>query len=82
MDTFTITGYAKATDTATVTFSVNGTSYTGVKVQGIPKDTVESVRAYLKPIATAYVAGLAQEEAAKADISDEVKALLNTPTEF
>ena len=82
MDTFTITGYAKATDTATVSFTVDGTTYTGLKIQGIPKDTVEAVATYIRGYADAYIAGKTVEANAQLDISNEVKALLNTPTEF
>lgn len=82
MDTFTITGYAKATDTATITFVIDGTTYAGVKIQGIPKDTVANVKTFLKNYVDAYKAGKAKEAAAQADIANEVKALLNVATGF
>lgn len=82
MRTFTITGYSKTTDTVTVNFNDDGTIYTGVKVQGIPKDSVANVKAFMDAYATAYAAGKAQEAATKADIANEVKALLNVATEF
>ena len=82
MRTFTITGYARATDTVTASFNDNGTVYTGVKIQGIPKDSVPNVKAFMDAYATAYAAGKAQEAATQADIANEVKALLNVATEF
>ena len=82
MRTFTITAYNKTTDTVTVNFNDNGATYTGIKIQGIPKDTVANVKAYIKAYADAYAAGKATESAAQADISAEVKALLNVATEF
>lgn len=82
MDKFTITGYAKATDTATVTLLVDGTTYTGVKIQGIPHDTVANVKAFFRAYVDAFKAGKATEATAQADISTEVKALLNVATEF
>lgn len=82
MRTFTITAYNKTTDTVTVNFNDNGTVYTGVKIQGVPKDTVANVKTFMDNYATAYAAGKAQEAAAQADIANEVKALLNVATEF
>lgn len=82
MDTFTITGYQKLTDTVTVTFNVGGNTYTGVKIQGIPHDTVDNVKAFMRTYVDAYKAGKYQEAAAQADIATEVKALLNAPTGF
>ena len=82
MRTFTITAYNKTTDTVTVNFNDNGTVYTGVKIQGIPKDTVANVKTFMDNYATAYAAGKAQEASAQADIANEVKALLNVVTEF
>lgn len=81
-DTFTITGYTKATDTATVTINVNGTAYTGLKIQGIPHDSVANIKEFFRVYADAYAAGKATEVAAQADISAEVKALLNVATGF
>ena len=82
MRTFTITAYNKTTDTVTVNFNDNGTIYTGVKIQGVPKDTVANVKTFMDNYATAYAAGKAKEAAAQADIAAEVKALLNVATEF
>ena len=82
METFKITAYDKNTDIALVTFVVGGKTYTDVKVSGIPKDTVENVKLRMRAYVDAYVAGKAQEAAAKADIPNEVKALLNVATEF
>ena len=82
MRTFTITAYNKTTDTVTVNFNDNGTVYTGVKIQGVPKDTVANVKTFMDNYATAYAAGKAQEASAQADIANEVKALLNVVTEF
>lgn len=82
MDTFTITAYNKTTDTATFNVTVGGQTYTGLKTQGIPKDSVASVKAFFRDKADAYAAGKAQESAAQADIPNEVKALLNVATEF
>lgn len=82
MDKFTVTGYAKATDTVTVTLVVDGTTYTGVKIQGIPKDSVANVKAFFRAYVDAFKAGKAQEAATQADIAAEVKALLNVATEF
>lgn len=82
MDTFKVTSYNKDTDVALVTFVVGGKTYTGVKVSGIPKDTVESVKLRMREYVDAYVAGKAVEAAAKADIPNEVKALLNVATEL
>jgi hypothetical protein len=82
MDTFTITAYNKATDTVTFNCTLNGQSYTGLKLQGIPKDTVANVKAFMRAHADAYIAGKAQEAKAQADIANEVKALLNVATGF
>ncbi len=82
MRTFTITAYNRTTDTVTVNFNDNGTVYTGVKIQGVPKDTVANVKTFMDNYATAYAAGKAQEASAQADIANEVKALLNVATEF
>lgn len=81
-NTFTITGYTRATDTVTVTFVVDGTTYTGVKLQGLPKDSVESVKDYMFKYVEAFKAGKKQEEDAKTDIPNDVKDLLNKPTEI
>jgi hypothetical protein len=82
MDTYKITAYDKETGIAVVTFKIGGTTYTGVKVASVPKDSVESVTAYMRKYVDAYMAGKAQEAEAKADIPLEVKALLNVATEF
>lgn len=82
MDSFTITAYNVATDIATVTVTVDGTTYTGLKLKGVPKDTVENVKAFMRAYADAYSAGKAQESAAITSPSSEVAALLNTPTGF
>lgn len=82
MDTFKITGYDKNTGIAVVTFVVGGKTYTGVKVASVPKDSVQSVKEYMRKYVDAYVAGKAQEAATKSDIPLEVKALLNVATEF
>jgi hypothetical protein len=82
MDTFTITAYDKVKDTVTFNVTVDGQKFTGLKLQGIPKDSVSNVKAFFRSHADAYIAGKAQEAAAQADIANEVKALLNTPTEL
>jgi hypothetical protein len=82
MDTFTITNYVKATDKATVTFVIAGTTYAGIKIQGLPHDTIANVKTFLRGYVDAYTAGKALEAAAQADISAEVKTLLNTATGF
>ena len=82
MDTFKVTGYNKNTGITVVTFVVGGKTYTGVKVAGVPKDTVANVTAHMRSYVNAYVAGKATEAVAKADIPVEVKALLNVATEF
>lgn len=90
MDTFKVTSYNKDTGIAVVTFVVGGKTYTGVKVAGVPKGSVEqtpkenvdAVKSYMRSYVDAYIAGKAQEAAAKADIPLEVKALLNVATEF
>jgi len=82
MDTFKVTGYNKNTGIAVVTFVVGGKTYTGVKVAGVPKDTVANVTAHMRSYVDAYIAGKAVQAAAVADIPNEVKALLNVATEF
>lgn len=82
MDSFTITAYSAATDTATVNATVGGTTYTGLKLRGVPKDTVANVKAFMRAYADAYAAGKAQEAQAVAIPSSEVAALLNVPTGF
>lgn len=82
MDSFTITAYNAATDTATVTATVGGTTYTGLKLKGVPKDTVANVKAFIRAYADAYAAGKAQETASVSSPSAEVAALLNVPTGF
>ena len=82
MDTFKVTGYNKDTGIAVVTFVVGRKTYTGVKVASVPKDSVNSVKEYMRKYVDAYAAGKAQESSAKADIPLEVKALLNVATEF
>jgi hypothetical protein len=82
MNTFKVTAYDKNTDVAVVTFIVKGKTYTGVKVSGIPKDNVASVKLRMREYIEAYIAGKAVEAAAKTDIPNEVKALFNVATEF
>lgn len=82
MDSFTITAYSAATDTVTVNATVDGTTYTGLKLRGVPKDTVANVKAFMRAYADAYAAGKALETAAVASPSSEVAALLNVPTGF
>lgn len=82
MDTFTITGYNVNTDVATVTFFVDGQTYTGINLTGVPKDSVEDVRAYLLAYVNAYKAGKAIEAAKRTAIDPSVVALLNVATSF
>lgn len=88
MDTFTVTAYNKNTDVATITFVLVGRTgfaggtFTGVKISGIPKDTITNVKAFLRSYADAFIAGKVSESNQQADISDEVKTLLNIATEF
>lgn len=88
MDTFTVTAYNKNTDVATITFVLvartgfAGATFTGVKISGIPKDTIANVKSFLRSYADAFIAGKVTEGSQQADISDEVKTLLNIATEF
>lgn len=88
MDTFTITGYNKDTQvvTATVVLAARdgfaGETLTAVKFSNPPTDSVEDVKAFFRRQADAYIAGKVSEEAKKADIALEVKALLNKATSF
>lgn len=82
MDTFTVTGYNVATGVATVTFNVDGKTYTGVNMTGVPKDTVENVKAYMLAYVNAYKAGKALEASKVTAIAPEVAALLNVATPF
>lgn len=82
MDSFTITAYSAATDTATVNATVDGQTFTGLKLKGVPKDTVANVKAFMRAYADAYTAGKAQEATSVAKPSSEVAALLNVPTGF
>ena len=88
MDSFTITGYVKATQIVTLNVVLAarpgfaGETITGLKLKNPPTDSVDSVKAWLREYADAYIAGKTQEEAVKVDISNDVKALLNTPTSF
>lgn len=87
-DTFRITAYNAATDVATIVFNldartgspavVNGT----IGISGVPKDTVENVKAYLRIYADAYIAGRQAEAVRQAAISSEVSGLLNQTTSF
>lgn len=87
-DSFTITGYAKATQIVTLNVTLAaregfaGETITGLKLKNPPTDSVDSVKAWLRDYADAYIAGKTQEEAVKVDISDDVKALLNKATSF
>lgn len=86
-DQFTITAYNAATDKATVTFSLDArpsvpaATYSNILMGGVPKDTVDNVKAYFRDYADKYIAGR-QQEAARATVSPEVAALLNVPTGF
>jgi len=81
-DTFTVTGYSAATNTATITFTVGGTAYTGVKIKGVPVDTVENIKAYLLNWAQAYLAGKNVEQNQTITPDPTVTALLNVATPF
>ena len=87
-DTFTITGYNKITDVVTVTFVLTsrtgftGGTYTGVSIAHPPKDTVVNVKAFFRNYADAFIQGKISEVATQADIAQEIKALLNTATNF
>lgn len=88
MDTFTVTAYNKTTDVATITFVLvarpgfAGGTFTGVKISGSPKDTIVNVKAFLRTYADAFIEGKISENNHQADISDEVKTLLNVATDF
>lgn len=88
METFTITAYNPATDVAVVTFTVAsrpnfaGGTFSGIKISGVPKDTIANVKAYMRRYAEALIAGKQVENTAQAGASPEVVALLNQPTEF
>jgi hypothetical protein len=88
METFTITAYNAATDVATVTFVVNsrtnftGGTFAGIKVSGVPKDSVANVKAFMRRYVEALIAGRQSENIAQANPSAEVVALLNVATEF
>ncbi len=88
MDKFTITGYSKATDVVTVTFVLQaktgfaGGTFTGVKITGLPKDSIASVKAFLRSYTDAFVRGKQSEDSAQSDISTEVKTLLNVEQDF
>ena len=88
MDTFKVTGYDKSTQTATVTIVLApregfaGQTITGMKIQGIPTDSVASVKTFFRNHADAYIKGKIEEEAKKVEISPEVAALLNVVTSF
>jgi hypothetical protein len=87
-DTFRVTAYDKATQTATVTVKLEpregyaGETLTGVKVQGVPIDSVDNIKRFFRNYADAYIRGKMQEESRKVDVSPEVVALLNKDTEF
>jgi hypothetical protein len=87
-DTFTVTAYNKATQTATVTVKLlprdgyAGETLTGVKVQLIPIDSVQSIKTFFRNYADAYIRGKQEEEAKKVEVSAEVVALLNKETNF
>lgn len=87
-DTFRITNYVAATDIATITFVLdprpgfNGGTFAGVTMHGVPKDTVDNVKAFFRQYADAYISGKQNEAARQASISSEVAALLNVPTGF
>ena len=82
MNTFTITGYNKTTGIITFNSTFEGTTYTGITASGCPKTSVEDVKAFMLAYMKAYVAGKAIEAEKVSDIPAEVKALLNTPTNF
>ena len=88
MDTFTITGYNRDTRvvTATVVLAARGgfagETLTGLRLSNPPTDSVESVKAFFRAHADAYIAGKVAEQAKKVDIANEVKALLNVATSF
>lgn len=88
MDTFRVTGYDVNTQVVTVNFVLAprpgyaGETITGLKLSNPPIDTVDSVRAFFRAHADAYIAGKISEEAKKTAISSEVAALLNVTTDF
>ncbi len=87
MDAFKITGYDKTKDVVTVDFAVAAregfapATFLGVKISGIPKDSVDSVKRFMKNYIEAYISGKIIESQREADIATEVKALLNVTTE-
>lgn len=88
MDKYTITAYNAGSDTATVTFVIApregfaGGTFTGVKLTGLPKDTIASVSAFMRSYVDSYIAGKKLEETKAATVSTEVATLLNKQTEF
>lgn len=82
MDTFTPTAYNAATDVVTFNATLDGTTYTGLKVSGCPKENVDDVKAFFKKYVEAYAQGKAQETAKVSGFAPEVAALLNKATPF
>lgn len=87
-DTFKVTAYDKVKDVVTVDFKVDprtnfaGGTYNGVKISGIPKDSVANVKAFFRSYVDGYINGKIVEQAKEADIATEVAALLNVTTDF
>lgn len=81
-DTFRITAYNGATDTATIVFNLDARSnFAAVTngtqgLTGIPKDTEANATQFIWNYVDNYIAGK-QAEAVKAVISPEVQAMLN-----
>jgi hypothetical protein len=87
-DTFKITAYDRTKDVVTVDFvlgakgSFSGGTFIGVKLSGIPKDSVAGVKSYFRAYADGYINGKINETDKQADIPLDVQALLNTATDF
>lgn len=80
--TFTITGYNVVTDVATLNATIEGVTYTGLKVCNVPKDTVENVKTFLRGFVEAHNRGKKEEVLKQSPISSEVAALLNVVITF
>lgn len=82
MDTFTITNYVAIGDLLTFNATVSGVTYTGLKVTGVPHDTVEDVKKYLKKYMDAYTSGKTAEQNRVRNFPPEVLLLIGVPTTF
>lgn len=81
-DRWTCTAYNAATNTATITFLVGGTSYPGINITGVPVDTVTHIKSYMLGWANAYLQGKNVEQNKTVTADPSVAALLNVATSF